>query len=430
MDSYTLTQEVLDQRVATIQTYHDIQTSFDALQEENASTVFEILMSAILIFEASDIHIDAAPDGARIRMRIDGILHDVAFMNAHLFSLVLSRVKMLSGLKINIRAAQDGRFSLQEPSQTIEIRVSLVPSEYGEDIALRVLDPRSLVSIQELGMREDLYNTLLEQIKKPLGLILVTGPTGAGKTTTLYAILKFLQTPAIKIVTIEDPVEYHLRGASQTQVDEYHGYTFDEGIRAMLRQDPDIVMVSELRDMESLTAALQASLAGRLVLSTLHTNDSFGAIPRILDMGVKTDTVASGLNMVIAQRLVRKLCAGCKKEQQTTPQQADVLNALLSTMPTHPTKETTYTIYIASTEGCTMCGGTGYKGRVGVFELYAATRELSHHISKNITEMELMTMLTKEQGVTTMKQDAALRIVAGITSIPEAERVLGPLQSS
>ncbi|MYE38407.1 MAG: type II/IV secretion system protein [Candidatus Spechtbacteria bacterium SB0662_bin_43] len=429
MDSYTLTQEAIDQRVATIQSYHDIQTSFDALQEENASTVFEILMSAILIFAASDIHIDAVPEGARIRMRIDGILHDVAFMNEHLFSLVLSRVKMLSGLKINVRAAQDGRFSLQEPSQTIEIRVSLVPSEYGEDIALRVLDPRSLISIQELGMREDLYNTLLGQIKKPLGLILVTGPTGAGKTTTLYAILKFLQDPSIKIVTIEDPIEYHLRGASQTQVDEYHGYTFDEGIRGMLRQDPDIVMVSELRGIESLTAALQASLAGRLVLSTLHTNDSFGAIPRILDMGVKTDTVASGLNMVIAQRLVRKLCKGCKKEYQTTPQQAEVLNALLSHLPSPPAEES-YTIYTASTEGCTMCGRTGYKGRIGVFELYAASRELSHYISKNMTELELMTMLTTEQGVTTMKQDAALRIVSGITSIPETERILGPLQSS
>ena len=426
MDSYTLTQENLDRITSDIKTYKDVQVALDSLKEENASTVFDILMATISIFSASDIHIDSAEDGARIRVRIDGMLHDVATMNSHLFSLVLARVKMISGLKININKAQDGRFSLKKPDVEIEIRVSTIPSSFGEDIALRILDPRSLISVEQLGMREDLYKILLQQLQKPQGLTLITGPTGAGKTTTLYAILKYLQKPELKIVTIEDPVEYHLPGVSQTQIDEYKEYTFADGVKAMLRQDPDIVMVSELREIESLSAALQSSLAGRRVFSTLHTNDSFGAIPRMLDMGAEKDTIATGLNMSIAQRLIRRLCKKCKVQIPITPEIQQKLQVMINNVPMPADTGKISVVFEPSKEGCETCNGTGYKGRIGVFELYAVNREVAQYISKDITELEFMKALTGS-GITTMKQDATYRVLMGETSITESERVLGPL---
>ena len=426
MDSYTLSQEDLDRITSKIKTHSDVQAAIDSLKEENASSVFDILMATISIFSASDIHIDANAKGARIRIRIDGMLHDVATMNAHLFSLILSRVKIISRLKININKAQDGKFSLERPDVKIEIRVSTVPSEFGEDIALRILDPRSLISVEELGVRKDLHDQLLQQLQKPQGLTLITGPTGAGKTTTLYAILKYLQKPALKIVTIEDPVEYHLPGVSQTQIDEYSEYTFAEGIRAMLRQDPDIVMVGELREEESLKAALRASLAGRRVFSTLHTNDSFGAIPRMLDMGAEKDTIATGLNMSIAQRLVRKLCSSCKVNIQASPEAQQKLRATTANLALPETLQNFTSVCQPSEQGCEPCNGTGYKGRVGLFEMYSVTREIAPYITSGITELEFMRMLTS-RGVTTIKQDGVIRILSGETSIAEVERVLGAL---
>ncbi len=427
MDSYTLKQENLDQITSTIRTYKDVQSALDSLKEENASRVFDILMATISIFQASDIHIDSIENGSRIRIRIDGILHDVATMDKHLSSLVLARVKMISGLKININKAQDGRFSLKKPNIKIEIRVSTIPSEFGEDIALRILDPRSLISVEQLGIRKELHDLLMQQLQKPQGLTLVTGPTGAGKTTTLYAILKYFHKPELKIVTIEDPVEYHLEGVSQTQVDEYKEYSFSDGIKAMLRQDPDVVMISELRDNESLTAALQASLAGRRVFSTLHTNDSFGAMPRMLDMGAQKDAVSTGLNTVIAQRLIRKLCTSCKLQTQTTPQIQQNLQIIMANITLPKNINSSTIIFESSKEGCQNCNGTGYNGRIGVFELYAVTREIAQYISEEITEIEFMKKLTNA-GITTMKQDAILKILLGETSISETERVLGPLQ--
>ncbi len=429
MESYSLSKEALERVKRTLIVYSDVQRDLDALKEENTSLVFDILMGAISAFQASDIHIDATPKGARIRMRVDGVLRDVAIINERMKTLVLSRVKILSGLKINVKNAQDGRFSLKEPGIDIEIRVSTIPSEFGEDIALRILDPRSLISLKDLGMRKDLEAALIARLKKPLGLILVTGPTGAGKTTTLYAALKFLNNPEVKIVTIEDPVEYRLGGISQTQIDEYEGYGFNEGIKAMLRQDPDIVMISELRDIESTTAALSASLAGRLVLSTLHANSAFASIPRLLDVGVKRESIASGLSMVVAQRLLRRLCQNCKVQKQITGRELNALSGELASAPDNVIKGIREQVFFEQNkDGCEFCKKTGFKGRIGVFELFSIDSEISKYISQEITEAEMIKIL-KKRGTTTMRQDAAIKILSGVTSFAETERVLGPFEN-
>ena len=279
-------------------------------------------------------------------------------------------------------------------------------------------------------MREDLFAIFQEQIKKPNGLFVVTGPTGAGKSTTLYAIIRFLQSPEVKIITIEDPIEYHLRGISQSQISEKDHYTFETGLRAILRQDPDIIMMGELRNKESAYPALQASLAGRRIFSTLHTNDSVGAVPRLEDMGIQRDTIASGLTMVIAQRLVRRLCASCKQERQTTPEEKDALGALLETIPNKLKQGLSLDVaYEPQTETtqCSECKGYGFKGMLGIFEMFINTKEFSHIINQDTSEKRIREYLVKNN-ITNMKQDATIRILQGITSIQEAERVLGLLK--
>lgn len=411
-----------------ITSYQDVQSLLDSLDEANASLVFDILMSTVIVFEASDIHIDTTEQGARIRIRIDSILYDVATINSHLYKLFAYRIKLMSGLKLNIKDAQDGRFSLKQTDRDLEMRVSTLPAEYGEDIAIRVLDPKKLISLTDLGMREDLFTIFQEQIKKPNGLFIVTGPTGAGKSTTLYAIIRFLQSPSVKIITIEDPIEYHLPGISQSQISERDNYTFEAGLRAILRQDPDIIMMGELRNKDSAYPALQASLAGRRVFSTLHTNDSVGSVPRLEDMGIERDTIASGLTMVIAQRLVRRLCGSCKVERATTEAEKRVLEALLQRVPDAIKQGLALDVVYDNSDNkqCSKCKGYGFKGMLGIFEVFINTKELSNIINQDTSEKRIREHLV-QNNITNMNQDAAIRVLQGITSMREVERVLGVL---
>lgn len=409
-----------------------VQPALDALGEQNASNVFDVVMGAALALGASDVHIDATDQGAAVRMRIDGILYDVASLNEHLERLILSRAKLVSGLTINVQnIPQEGRFTLQQPDRNVEVRVSTLPSQFGEDIALRLLDPRSLLSLEQLGMRSDLQQLLQKQLAKPLGLILVTGPTGSGKTTTLYACLRYLHDTSVKVVTIEDPIEYHLEGISQSQIDEEAGYNFAEGLKAILRQDPDIVMLSELRERESADAALQASLAGRRVLSTLHTNDAAGAVPRLMDMGADAEVIASGLSAALAQRLLRRLCEKCRVSVQLAPEQHALFSSLTASVSQEARSFAEYpaTVWTASENGCEACSETGYKGRIGVFEIFVNDDSLQELIMSRPAEEELRDKLI-ERGMSTMVQDALIRVAQGVTSLSEINRVLGVIEAS
>lgn len=407
-----------------------VQPALDALGEQNASNVFDIVMASSIALGASDVHIDATTDGARVRMRIDGILYDVATLNDHMERLILSRVKLLSGLKLNISGTpQEGNFTLPQSDRNVEVRVSTLPSDFGEDIAMRLLDPRSLLTMDRLGIRDDLRLLLEGALKKPLGLILVTGPTGSGKTTTLYAALSWLLSESVKIITIEDPIEYRLNGLSQTQVNEDADYTFEAGLKAILRQDPDIVMLSELRDRDSADAALQASLAGRRVLSTIHTNDAAGAIPRLIDMGANAEAIASGLSAVLGQRLLRRLCETCRTTRALSEEERGSLTPLWEAIPREIRQDAALpdSLFEAGA-GCAACGETGYKGRIGVFELFTNNDEFEKTIMDRPAEEELRELLVG-RGMTTMHQDALLRVAQGVTTLSEIERVLGAFGS-
>src|SRR3989344_6057349 len=271
------------------------------------SRLLEIILAGAIAIKASDIHIEPEKERGRLRFRLDGILQDVGFFGSDIYHLINSRIKLLSGMKLTSKIAQDGRFSISEGDVEISIRSSLIPGSYAEAIVMRLLDPKSIqVDLEELGIEPYLFGIVQEEIIKPNGLILVTGPTGSGKTTTLYAFLRKIYSPEINIITIEDPVEYHLIGITQTQINLERGYTFPEGLRSALRQDPDVIMVGEMRDGETAEIAVQSALTGHMVFSTLHTNNAAGVIPRLIDLGVNPKILVSALSFSSAQVLARK----------------------------------------------------------------------------------------------------------------------------
>ena len=286
----------------------------------SATNVLEIVLAGAIKIGASDIHLEPEEKTVRIRYRLDGVLNDVVEIDPENYQKVLARIKINSGLKINIHnAPQDGRFTVAFTQKAIEIRTSVLPGSYGENVVMRILDPASIKQkIEDLGMSAENLALIKRLLTKTTGAILTTGPTGSGKTTTLYAFINQVNEPGLKIITIEDPVEYHIEGISQTQVNPAKGYTFAGGLRAIVRQDPDVILVGEIRDGETAEIAMQAALTGHLVFSTLHTNDAAGAIPRLIDLGVKPVSIAPALNAVIAQRLIRKLCPDCKKKKALT----------------------------------------------------------------------------------------------------------------
>lgn len=402
----------------------------EELSIKDVSILLKALMFGSIILDSSDMHIEAIESGSTLRVRVDGVLQEVVSFDLQKHQSIVSRIKLLSGLKLNIEdKPQDGRFSIllnrNDKVEEIEIRVSTLPTEYGETIVMRVLNPKNLISLEDLGLRKDLYEIFNVQAEKPNGMIIVTGPTGSGKTTTLYAFLKKIRNPEIKVVTIEDPIEYRLDGISQTQVNPKKGYDFAAGLKSIVRQDPDAILVGEIRDLETASIALQAALTGHLVLSTLHTNDAAGTIARLQALGEKAVNIAPAINVCIAQRLVRKACSKCAEMKPITSELFEEIKKGLEGIPQGvDIPELKPDILVANIKGCEYCNLTGYKGRIGIFEALPIDDEMQDFIltspSTSATEK-----IAIKKGMTTMRQDGLIKILKGVTTMEEVKRVVG-----
>jgi len=374
---------------------------------------------------ASDIHIEPTKDNLRIRYRMDGILYPSLILPLKIHQAIVARIKILSKLKIDeTRIPQDGRFSTIIHGKKIDFRVATFPTNLGEKVALRILDPeKGLKSLDELGLTGRNLEVVKESIKNPYGMVLSTGPTGSGKTTTLYAILRILNKGKVNIVTLEDPVEYFIEGINQSQVKPDIGYSFATGLRQILRQDPDIIMVGEVRDEETASLAVHAGLTGHLVLSTLHTISATGVIPRLIDMGVENFLIPSTLNVALSQRLVRVLCKNCKKKVKASQKETKYILDKIGKMPGNQRPKIEEPIYIYKPKGCSKCKNKGYKGRIGVFEVLEMTREMARIVSSDPTENKLFDE-ARNQGMITMEEDGLLKVLKGVTSLEEIMRVV------
>ena len=391
--------------------------------DKDTTVLIKNILAGCLILNASDIHVEPREDITILRARVDGMLQGVVGLSHVKYKKLLSRIKLLSKLKLNVeKKPQDGRFSIEFTDSEIEVRTSILPSEYGETIVMRLLNPKNLISLEELGLRPDLEKLFNQEIKKPNGMIIVTGPTGSGKTTTLYAFLKKIRNPEIKVITIEDPIEYHLTGITQTQVDKKKGYDFASGLRSVVRQDPDAILVGEIRDLETASTAIQAALTGHLVLSTLHTNDASGTIARFQALGENITNIAPAVNIIIAQRLVRKTCKHCLKTRKITNEELNLLKEKLSSFPNAP--ELNENIEVAINEGCEYCNHTGYKGRVGIFEALVIDDEMQEFLSHNPSSVEIQKKAI-QKGMTTMTQDGLVKVLNKETTFSEVKRVAG-----
>ncbi len=402
-------------------------TEFEKIAEEAPiSKVVAVLLRHAVDGSASDIHIEPTKEKVRVRFRLDGVLHSSIFLPIRILPAIVSRIKILSNLKIDeTRIPQDGRFSTKVGAKEIDFRVSTLPTVLGEKVVMRILDPTIAVAdIKDLGISGRNFKAIEQAIKKPYGMILLTGPTGCGKTTTLYAILKILNREGVNIITLEDPVEYFIEGVNQSQVKPEIGYEFATGLRHMLRQDPDILMVGEIRDEETAALAIHASLTGHLVLSTIHTNNALGVIPRLIDLGVKSYLIPPTLSISIAQRLVRVLCPDCKKRIKPKKEIKDMLLKELENLPLLAKKyvKIPKVFYVYTAVGCKKCNGAGYTGRIGVFEVLEMTDQLSEITLREPSEITIEEE-AKRQGMITMKQDGVLKILEGITAVEEVLRM-------
>jgi type IV pilus assembly protein PilB len=426
--------EVLRETAKNINHIQDIEKLVLEALEGNKihkiSRLLEIILAGAIAVGASDIHIEPEKERGRLRLRLDGVLQDIIFFGLDIYHLLNSRIKLLSGMKLTSKIAQDGRFSIMEDKEELSVRTSLIPGAYGESIVMRILDPKSIqVKLEDLGIEPFLFSIIEKEIAKPNGMILVTGPTGSGKTTTLYAFLKRIYTPEIKVITIEDPVEYHLPGITQTQTNDEKGYNFVEGLRSALRQDPDVVMVGEIRDKETAETAVQSALTGHIVFSTLHTNNAAGVIPRLIDLGVNPKILVSALSLSIAQRLVRKLCTSCKKEYALTDKEKETINLVMESIKAEGKSLKNYNIdesaplKIFTKVGCEKCNMTGYSGRIGIFEAIKTEANIEKIISENPSEREIK-KVASTQGILSMRQDGLVKILTGITSLEEVQSVV------
>ncbi|KKR31550.1 MAG: hypothetical protein UT65_C0023G0009 [Parcubacteria group bacterium GW2011_GWF2_39_8b] len=388
------------------------------------SRILEIILAGAIATNSSDIHIEPEEDYVRLRYRLDGMLTDILEFDLETFGLLLSRIKLISNLKLNVKGAQDGRFSIKIREEEIEIRTSLLPGAYSESVVLRVLNPNAIsVPLSELGIGPRLLEVIDHEMSKPNGMILNTGPTGSGKTTTLYAFLKKIHTPKIKIITIENPIEYHLPGIVQTQTDDKKDYGFAEGLRSALRQDPDVIMVGEIRDAETAEIAINSALTGHLVFSTLHTNTAAGTFPRLIDLGVNPKIISSALNIAMAQRLVRKLCEECKKEILLEGKAKETIIAILDSISDKTYLENIQTTNVWQNTGCDKCNNTGFKGRIGVYEAIVMDENIERVVKDNPSEREIK-KAAKAQNLLDIREDGVLKILAGITTLDELERVV------
>lgn len=389
------------------------------------SKMMEAMIAGALALSASDIHVEPEEKYVKIRFRLDGVLISVFDFDTETYELLLSRIKLLSGMKLNVKnTAQDGRFSVKILDNDIEIRSSVLPGAYNESIVMRLLNPKSIsVPLEELGIQERTLKILLEQINRPNGMLLITGPTGSGKTTTLYAFMKKIHTPDIKIITIEDPIEYHLPGVVQTQVDEEKEYTFLSGLRSALRQDPDVIMVGEIRDGETATIAINSALTGHLVFSTLHTNTAAGAFPRLIDLGVNPKIISSAINVAMAQRLIRKLCLNCRQEKVPSLQEKTFIDKVLGSITDKTYLDGVQTEKIWQAVGCEECHKTGYKGRIAITEVILMKKPVEEAIINNPSDRDIKAAAAS-QNLLDMKQDGVIRILKGVSSLEELGRVI------
>ena len=402
-----------------ITSHLDVQTKVLEIQASNnaekVSHVIETAFGGALALGASDIHIEPEKHGIRLRYRLDGVLWDVTDLDQGIYKLLNSRLKLLSGLILNVRnEAQDGRFTFEIGDHALEVRTSVIPGAYGESIVMRLLDPNAFsFKLANLGLNDALHAAMVEELARPNGAIITTGPTGSGKTTALYAFMQEVHTAEKKIITIEDPVEYKLEGIVQTQVDDE--YTFPVGLRAVLRQDPDIIMIGEIRDRDVAETAVHAALTGHLVFSTLHTNSAAGAFPRLIDLGVDYRTLGSAFNIILGQRLVRTLCPHCKHEREATTEEQKLIAQIMD--------EPVATHSLFEPKGCAECSESGYKGRVGIFEASRVDKAVEEAVIADPRE-ENIQRAARPQGIPTMQQDGVAKVLAGITSLDELGRVV------
>lgn len=410
------------------------------IKKISLTEVFTMILATAIQTRASDIHIETEEEEVKVRFRIDGVLKVVASLPKESWPKVISRIKLLAGLKINIEdIPQDGRITIFLTGEKIDVRISTLPSAFGESVVMRLLMSSATgLDFKALGLRGRAFKQLKKEVGRPNGMVITTGPTGSGKTTTLYAILTKLNSPETKIITLEDPIEYKLEGITQSQVERPRGeeegksslkptketYSFARGLRAILRQDPDIIMVGEIRDLETAEVAIQAALTGHLVLSTIHTNDASGAIPRFLSMGVKPFLLAPALNAILAQRLVRKICPKCKTEDKLDSDTLKRVKETLSDLPKDPEYKIDWNnLKFCKGKGCPECNETGFKGRIGVFEVLTITSEIEKVILSGKVSEYQMQEIAKKNGMVTMAQDGILKALDEITSVEEVFRV-------
>ena len=386
--------------------------------------IMEIILAGGIAIDASDIHLEPEKNYVRLRYRLDGILTDILEFDLETFNLLLSRLKLISNLKLNVTGAQDGRFSIKIKDSEIEIRTSLLPGTYGESVVLRLLNPHSLSTpLNELGINDKLLKILEHEISKPNGMVILTGPTGSGKTTTLYALLKKIHTSEVKIITIENPIEYHLPGVVQTQTDERKNYTFAEGLRSALRQDPDVIMVGEIRDRETAEIAINSALTGHLVFTTLHTNNAAGTFPRLIDFGVNPKIISSAINLATAQRLARKLCNNCKKQINLAGEEKKIIDKVLNSIVDKTYLNGLNRNHIWQAVGCDKCNMIGFKGRIGIHEGIIVDQDIETTLRGNPSEREIKKS-AQNQKILDLSQDGVLKVLAGITTLEELRRIV------
>jgi len=397
-------------------------------EEKNLTELFKMILAGALQSGASDVHIEAEEEKIILRYRIDGVLHIVSTLPKKIWERLDSRVKAIAGLKINItEKPQDGRITIYlKKEDKMEVRVSTLPTAFGESIVMRLLRSNiTSLKFEDLGLRGKAYEDLKQQVDRPTGMIVTTGPTGSGKTTTLYAILNKLNNPETKIITLEDPIEYKLEGIAQSQIDHSAGYSFANGLRSILRQDPDIIMVGELRDTETVDVAIQSALTGHQVLSTLHTNDASGAIPRFLSMGAKPYLLAPALNAVIGQRLVRKIHDKCKIEVELEPKVLERVKQIFANLPSNSGyKVDLNKLKFYRGQGCDECNHIGLKGRIGIYEIFTLNQDIEKEILSGKASEYSISQIAHDNGMISMVQDGLLKALDQVTTVDEIFRVV------
>ncbi len=393
----------------------------DSNNARRVTEVLELMFAGAIALGASDIHIEPEDTVVRLRYRLDGMLYDIFDIDRHIYERLMSRLKLLSGMTLNQKQeAQDGRFTFIAIGREVEIRSSVIPGASGESIVMRLLDPSvASFTLEKIDLNPTLRAVIMQELKKPNGLIVTTGPTGSGKTTALYAFLRAVHEEGVKIITIENPVEYKIDGIVQTQVGD--DYTFASGLRAILRQDPDVIMVGEIRDREVAETAIHAAQTGHLVFSTLHTNSAVGGFPRLIDLGIDSRSLGSAVTVLLGQRLVRRLCSACKAPYQATTEEAALVTQIMSTHPQPTPVSSPITLY--KPVGCPICGQTGYKGRMGIFEAVLMDKAVEEVVIRDPRE-HLIVEAAKPQGIPNMVEDGIVKVLAGETSLAELERVV------